>query len=703
MRAQAGIFTSASLISVSVLVAAQGPPAAVMARDQQLAQLAVESARRPTLDPIPLKAGDRVVGEIYDQFFLGVAVARAAAASGVTVDPATVQASAPWRSHRMVIVALPTDCDGKPDRPLAIRFVPGVTIPVKLADPAPALRGDASGELLPGVTLPADTLVEAVATMPLINAHVEVDYAEPFCHGAAKSESFTVTTAPGLGARGINALKLPEGSTDPSPTTVRVSALLDLDGRPRFMSLVQGPADLATTAMAALGAARFTPTMINGVPAPLSVMAPVVFTSSGAPGPVAAPVPPPGSTGMSVTTFTTTAPIQPTPSPPIPVERREALVARLAIDSASAAPAPISIDVDGSKRHGVFLDRFLMQVLAARDAAASGRPYDPLSPPAGFATKNSLVVAMPLDCGHSVLPTSIQLMGDSGPVLRVGSALTDADLTAAAGAPWPAGAMGQLFATSGSTNASQSVVIAYAEPACDATTVTMKLQRDPPHTISSPPRAPAPPGVVLALPTTVHVQGIMDTSGTPRYLVAIDGPPELAASAVVAGTAWRFQPSRLNGIATPIPLTLDIFFLPNANSSAPSTGPAPTASSTGRGSHDTTTPDAPGLDAASSKCSVATDETYGMAPASPVKIGGGAMAGPAREQQYVSALRGPMGQGLHFVRLGSVMGPDRTILDMYEISYAGLPQAVRIYVDEYRAETLQAPHGFTCATPLDIK
>jgi hypothetical protein len=248
-------------------------------------------------------------------------------------------------------------------------------------------------------------------------------------------------------------------------------------------------------------------------------------------------------------------------------------------------------------------------------------------------------------------------------------------------------------------------VITYAEPACEAPTVTLKLQRDPPHPISPAPRPAAPPGVTVASLTTVHVQGIMDETGVPRYLVAVDGPPELATSAAVAAATWRFQPLRLNGTAMPIPLTLDIIFLPNAMSAAPSVGPMPMASATvnGRLTHDTATPDVPGLDVATSKCGVATDEAYGTSPASPIKSGGDMVTGAVREQKYMSALRGPAGQGLHFARLGSLTGPDKTILDMYEVSYAGLPQAVRLYLDEYRSETLAAPHGFTCAVPLDIK
>jgi hypothetical protein len=150
-------------------------------------------------------------------------------------------------------------------------------------------------------------------------------------------------------------------------------------------------------------------------------------------------------------------------------------------------------------------------------------------------------------------------------------------------------------------------------------------------------------------------------------------------------------------------VTLAIAF---GSPSAPSTGPALIASSTvgGRSTEDATTADEPGLSATTSRCAIATDAAYGFAAANPVKVGGDWSIGPSRERAYFAVLRGPAGQGLHLVRLGSTMGPDRqTILDLYELTYAGLEQAVRLYVDEYHSEDLKAPVGFTCAAPFDIK
>jgi hypothetical protein len=105
----------------------------------------------------------------------------------------------------------------------------------------------------------------------------------------------------------------------------------------------------------------------------------------------------------------------------------------------------------------------------------------------------------------------------------------------------------------------------------------------------------------------------------------------------------------------------------------------------------------PGLTAATSKCAIAADDAYGLTPAGAIKVGGGPREGPALERRYLSALRGPTGQGLRVIRLGSTLMPDGTILDIYEVAHSGLNQPVRMYLDQYHTETLKAPKGFTCA------
>ena len=85
----------------------------------------------------------------------------------------------------------------------------------------------------------------------------------------------------------------------------------------------------------------------------------------------------------------------------------------------------------------------------------------------------------------------------------------------------------------------------------------------------------------------------------------------------------------------------------------------------GRSTTDFTTPETPGLTAATSKCGIASDATFGQTAGNPIKAGGGFAEGPARERQFLAALRGPAGQSLRIIRRGTTMAPDQTILDLF--------------------------------------
>ena len=77
------------------------------------------------------------------------------------------------------------------------------------------------------------------------------------------------------------------------------------------------------------------------------------------------------------------------------------------------------------------------------------------------------------------------------------------------------------------------------------------------------------------------------------------------------------------------------------------------------------------LDGTASRCPVTTDDTYGFSAANPVKVGLDGATGPARELQYLNALRGPAGQALRFRRVGTSVAAGNVILDVYELSYEG--------------------------------
>lgn len=98
-------------------------------------------------------------------------------------------------------------------------------------------------------------------------------------------------------------------------------------------------------------------------------------------------------------------------------------------------------------------------------------------------------------------------------------------------------------------------------------------------------------------------------------------------------------------------------------------------------------------------CPVSTDPTYGTSKDNPIKVGGDAFGGPARERTYLEHLRGPNGELLTYERLGSESHGD-TILDAYRIT--GLARAVTLYLDEYSFSELFAPVGFSCLGPFPL-
>ena len=100
-------------------------------------------------------------------------------------------------------------------------------------------------------------------------------------------------------------------------------------------------------------------------------------------------------------------------------------------------------------------------------------------------------------------------------------------------------------------------------------------------------------------------------------------------------------------------------------------------------------------------CTVSADPEYGLTPAKPVRVGGGALYVAARERRYLEALRGPAGQVITFKRLGQARPPEENkeriiILDHWQVTYEGLEKPISIYIDAYRYGAPFAPAGFTC-------
>jgi hypothetical protein len=105
--------------------------------------------------------------------------------------------------------------------------------------------------------------------------------------------------------------------------------------------------------------------------------------------------------------------------------------------------------------------------------------------------------------------------------------------------------------------------------------------------------------------------------------------------------------------------------------------------------------------AGANRCPVATDSAYGLSVTNAVKVGLDEATGPAREGQYLKALRGPAGQPVRASRIGSALS-EGTVLHIYELTYEGLEKPVAVYLDVYHFEAPKAPLGFMCGVELGL-
>jgi len=365
-----------------------------------------------------------------------------------------------------------------------------------------------------------------------------------------------------------------------------------------------------------------------------------------------------------------------------------ALLARLAIELAAERDvAPISLDPDGSGAHGVVYDRFTTAHLAARVALEKGTPLNPLRPPSSFANMQMVVVAVPLVCGErTVRPVDVDIDHAGTPVPKWQPATGATIQTLLPGAKVPPGAIAVQFQDT-MLRRGHTVKISYAAAICSGASRTVSL----PVTTADA-RALERPSVDMQAgeqapsgPVTLDLGGVVDLDGRLRYGTAAETTTPFGKAALATALKMRFEPARINRSPTPWTAGVIVTF----GAAAPAAAP------------ESTTPDEPSLTAASSKCRVSEDPAYGVSGLNAIRIGGGADSG-ARQLQYLSVLRGPAGQGLRYQSVGRVMvaGPRMTMLDGFEVRYAGVDKPIRIYFDASREEPLMAPNGFTCVAPI---
>lgn len=94
---------------------------------------------------------------------------------------------------------------------------------------------------------------------------------------------------------------------------------------------------------------------------------------------------------------------------------------------------------------------------------------------------------------------------------------------------------------------------------------------------------------------------------------------------------------------------------------------------------------------------------YGYSEKTPVAVGGGFSEGEPNVYRYLNALAGPQKQVMHYTRVGTCCvfkTPDSPfdgtgLLEVYEVTYEGLPKAKRLYFNWYGAADPQIPVGLT--------
>jgi hypothetical protein len=249
------------------------PPADPLAAAAALLAAAVEQGASRDFSPIALDPdGATTHGVAFDHFRIIARAARAAARSGVTLNPQSLPPS--MTQPRTAVLAYPLTCDGRAVAPVAIDIVNAQGAAVqKDGDYA---RDAALGTLLPGVQAPVSSLAARFMLSTLRPGDtVQLTYGDGSCTGGDPkvllpirfSEArITDTPMPAL----------PPGAAA-GETRVRLQVIVDLDGLFQHPIYVSGPQPLSRAAMEAIRQWRSEPPHINGAPIARAAIVQVTF------------------------------------------------------------------------------------------------------------------------------------------------------------------------------------------------------------------------------------------------------------------------------------------------------------------------------------------------------------------------------------------------------------------------------------------
>jgi len=262
--------------------------------------------------------------------------------------------------------------------------------------------------------------------------------------------------------------------------------------------------------------------------------------------------------------FTCAVPIGLAAPPPDGMLAAESLL-QLAIEQGAMKEfAPISLDTDGSRTHGVLLDHFRMIARASRMASAAGTPIDPRRPSLDLMRTRMVVVAYPLRCGDHdpVAPASIDIVPGQGPPPRRDGEIATGEALARLlpGMNVPPGAIAAAFLVD-RPRAADAIKIAYPDGGCGSSNDAILPMK---YTSMKPGRTPAPslPAGQAATDRPVRLQAIIDLEGLAQRVAFIGGPAALGGAAIEAVRGWTAEPARLNGSPIATPVTLQVKFAP---------------------------------------------------------------------------------------------------------------------------------------------
>ena len=104
--------------------------------------------------------------------------------------------------------------------------------------------------------------------------------------------------------------------------------------------------------------------------------------------------------------------------------------------------------------------------------------------------------------------------------------------------------------------------------------------------------------------------------------------------------------------------------------------------------------------------SLAAANAYGYTPETAIRVRGAGDPSATAEHDYLNSLRGPGGERVSWMRLGSCcefrtpngLNGQGGLLDAYEVTYPGLAAPVTLYINMYDPpNSSEVPHGFTRA------